>query len=168
MIIIFQRIRIIRIRIHTLEFIILIIIWKISIDHRDTCQFTEIEIFHFEKLSRIFSARVEMTKLYVQPSCNCYVKMSSRTCDVTFSIMLCACDLIFEISELWYARPSGCQRLQSFPFGCVEVWSPDVGVERGLRETDGQLGMECVCTDSRLNLFPCFLYRIERTTMDCY
>jgi len=25
-----------------------------------------------------------------------------------------------------------------------------------------------VCTDSRLNSFPCFLYRTERTTMDCY
>lgn len=50
----------------------------------------------------------------------------------------------------------------------VEAWSPDVEVKRGLHETDGQLGMECVCTDSRLNSFPCFLYRIERTTRNCY
>lgn len=43
----------------------------------------------------------------------------------------------------------------------VEVWSPDVEVKRGLRETDGQLGMECVCTDSRLNSFPCSLSALE-------
>lgn len=65
----------------------------------------------------------------------------------------------FSAGEVWYACPTACRRLQSLPLWMFEAQRPDVAVRRGFSRPSVSFGMECVCTDSKLNSLPCFLYR---------